>query len=387
MPHRRPIGIASEQIHIMGSDLVGRYIAHTLASCLSIPPVRYLIHRYNLFAKWGEVGRELTLYRGNEKIVNRRVIGERIYRWDPAKDPVPEGGFIDNLIMTVPASSAVAAFSPIRHRLDQRSTICLIQEGLGAAEALIDAYFPDEGTRPIFLLGHFSTTLGFAGHHYEVAEIQPRRLYLTLYMPSGGKGMQRIVKRHPPVERTGRAMNFIRLLTAIPGLNATGHPNGDWFRYKLPNLAFHAVGEPLTALMGCTYDKLPYNAYARHLMDTLVSEICDVVARLPETRFIDKFQRLGLGQTLHKDVLKKIKLQNTADSKMRNAICRGRDNDIDFLTGYFVKRGREVGVKVPTLESIMWAIKAKRLAHADKQLGYIPFEEKGEQPLEEDFVD
>ncbi|SPQ19592.1 e2d8521c-a2ff-4a23-b946-0686706d4507 [Thermothielavioides terrestris] len=362
----------SDQIHVMGLNLAGRYIAHTLAGCQTIPPVRYILHSRSLYGRWRDANKQLTLIRGNDIIVRRRVVGEYI---SEELEGTPGEAVIENLIVTVPAGQVLQALQTIRNRLDHRSTICLINDCLGVAEALIEAYFPDESRRPTFLLGHFTTALGHTDDLFSVSEVRPGRLYLSLFSPQGQQADGRFrIKRHPPLERTERATSFLRLLTAMPGLKATGHPMADFLRLKLPTVAFRTVVDPLAALFDCRYDHLLQNTYARQLMDRLVGEVSRVVSLLPECRDSPKFRQLAIASSLRDEVRRKLMLQRTADSRMRAQIGHGWDTDIDFLSGYFVRRGRELRAGVTALDSIMWAVKAKGVVMSKKLGAYIPFE-------------
>ena len=72
-------------------------------------------------------------------------------------------------------------------------------------------------------------------------------------------------------------------------------------------------------------------------------------------------------------------LQRTADSKMRAQVAAGWDTDVDFLSGYFVRRGREMNVDVAALESVMAASKAKQVMLLKKLEADIPFDTSGSQ--------
>lgn len=365
----------SDQIHVMGLDLAGRYIAHTLAGCRTIPPVRYMLHRQNLYKQWYKASKQLTLYRGDLCVTHRRVVADYI---SDEQAETQSGNTIHNLIVTLPAAQVVQAFRRIRHRLDHRSTICLVNDGLGVAEELVEAYFPNESTRPIFLLGHFTTALDHTSSRFSVAEVRPGRLYLTLLSPQKVEGSQRFqIKRHPPVERTARATHFIRLLTAMPGLNATGHPMADFLRYKLPTVAFRSIVDPLAALFECRYDALHTNPYARQLMDRLAGELSSVVSQLPECRHSRRFRQFASTSSLRHEVYHRLMLQRTADSRMRAQFAAGWDSDVDFLSGYFVKRGREMHADVAALESVLAAAKAKQVMLLKDLEGDIPFHLSG----------
>jgi cytochrome b translational activator protein CBS2 len=330
-----------------------------------------MIHNHYMARRWHELNRRLTLFRGHDMIVHHRVRAD--YTAD--QEANLDGDPIHNLIVTLPPSNVVQAIGHIRHRLDHRSTICLINDGLGVAEALIEAYFPDESRRPIFLLGHFTASLDHVDHLFSVSEVRPGRLYLTLFPPQGLGGNHEVhIKRYPPLERTARGTHFIRLLTAMPGLNATGHPIADFMRYKLPTVAFRTIVDPLAALFECRYDGLRENPYARQLMDQLLGELTRVLSRLPECRDSAKFRQVALFTELRDEVFRKMVLKRTADSKMRSQVARGWDTDVDFLSGYFVRRGRQLHCSVEVLDSIMSAVKAKRLVELKKLAGEIPFQ-------------
>jgi cytochrome b translational activator protein CBS2 len=291
------------------------------------------------------------------------------------EESVDEEDMIHNLIVTIPAGQVVQALERIKHRLDQRSTICLVNDGLGVAEALIEAYFPIESRRPVFLLGHFSAHLGPAEEAFSVSEVRQGRLYLSIFSPQApGPAMPFRIKRHPPPERTVRATHLIRLLTAIPGLHASGYPMTSFFKYKLPMMAFRSIVDPVSVLLDCTYDKLLTNRYARQLMDRLLGELTGVVAALPELRDSEEFRQSAIDASLRKDVFKKLLAHRTANTRMRTQISRGWDTDIDFLSGYFVRRGRQVRANVTALDSIMGAVKAKNRTVTDQMEEELPME-------------
>ena len=372
----------SDTIHIMGLNPTGRYIAHTLAGCETIPPVRFILGKYHQYRQWVQHGKRMTLYRGDTRIDRLNIEAEFVpERVSEQQEAVGSGDIIHNLIVTVTAGGVVRALGPIAHRLNHNSTICLVNDGLGVAEALVDAYFPNQLTRPVFLLGHFTTSLDYTGSRFSVAEVRPGRLYLSLFAPQANdiRGQFR-VKRHPPLERTSRATHFIRLLTAMPGLHATGHSIPEFLRHKLPRVAFKTVVEPLAALFDCRYIHLPNNRPASILMDHLIGELSSVVSRLPECRESEKLRQYTLTESLRRDVFRRLARQRTADSPMRAQIERGWDTDIDFLAGYFVKRGREVNARITVLEAVMWSVRAKENVLLHKLANEIAF--KGAETFE-----
>ena len=366
----------SDQIHVYGLDLPGRYIAHALAGSETIPPVHYLIHRSYVWKCWNEAGRRLTLHKGENSVAHSRVIGEYI---GPRTHTVGSDEVIRNLLVTVPAGNVVRALEPIVHRLDRNSSICLVQEGLGIVEDVVSAYFPDELARPTFILGHMATFLDHPADNderFSVSEVQQRRLYLTL-VSSHGRGS--VIKKHPPPERVVRQTHFLQLLTAMPGLNAAGYPMADFLRHKLPAVAFRAVADPIATLIGSTYDGILKNHFATRLMEDCITEVCDVIARLPECRDHKKFRGFRLRATMREQIFQALQRRKTGDSTMRAKAARGWETDVNYLTGFFVKRGRELQVPVSSLKTLMLAVRAKQAAAVDQQRADIPYQELCDQ--------
>ena len=371
----------SDQVHVLGLDLTGRYIGHTLAGCETIPPVRYLLHDPFLKKAWHKAGASLTLHRDDVAIVRQRVIGEYIRVREMHEDRdhnwYVSDKLIRNLVITVPAGHVLRSLDPIVHRLDHTSTICFLQDALGVMEDVINTFFPDESSRPVFLVGHFTSTLGhvhpFEEHRFAVREARQRKLYLSIPTARGGSKPGQLIKHHPPPEQTLRHTHLLKLLTSIPGLNAIGHRYADMLSHKIFTVAFRSVAEPLATLVDSPYAGLERNPFASQIMDRAIGEICDVVARLPEFREIDSFRRAYLAPLMRKEMFRRLKAKEKSDAKMRTFTARGWETDIDYLTGYFVRKGRELAVRVDALEMLMLMVKGKRDAAMKRLDMLVPF--------------
>lgn len=367
----------TDLIHVMGLNIQGRYVAHTLAGAETIPPPIYMINRWNLVKRWNDSGKCLKLHKEKKVHVRDRLQAQFT---PPIEGPHPSKNgdeHINNLVVTVPAGHTVQALAQIRHRLDHNSTIVLIQEGLGVAEAICKAYFPIESQRPVFILGHLTTRLGLGDKTFEFAEVRPGRLFLTVYTPHSDNISPLapvVIKKHPPTLYQRRGSHLIKLLTSIPDLNATGHRTDDFLQLKLPAVAFRAVADPLATILDATYDKIPENPYARELMDRLLSEIADVVSHFPELKGLEQFRVANALPYIRSEVFHRLMRKRTADSPMRRLTSMGLDTDIGYVTGYFVLRGKTLGIPVKGLESIWSAVKAKQQVLAERRNREVPFE-------------
>lgn len=379
----------SDQIHVLGQNLLGRYITHVLAGNHTIPPPCYLIPHYHLARALVEAEGQLAVHCGGEVDIRNRFTGELVTR---NKQPRDEDEIIRNLIVTVPAGHVVEALKPLIHRLDHRSTICLIQDGLGIAEEIVEAYYPYDYCRPVFLLGQMTTALGYTKSRFDLKLVRPGKLHLTMwaapfYLQKEEREQAARIVHHPPKERQTRAMHFIRLLTAIPELNATGHKMEHWLDQKLPVVTFHAVVDPVATLLDSPYDRIVKNRYAKKMIEKMLDEVAEVMRRMPEYRLNQRYRTYLTKLALRKDVLHQLMRKRQADSPMRPKVERGINSDINYVTGYFVKRGDQLGVKVPTLKSIALAIKSRQVIKADLNRRAIPFEKEYDLQSQKDDGD
>lgn len=385
----------SNEIDVLGLDPKARYLTHLVAGSESFSLVRFLIQDPYLYWVAKRAGRKarITLKKGGEYIVRDGIQSEFAGWWDNRRKStqlsVPER-HISNLIVTVPAGHIIRALEPIAHRLDHRSTICLIQDGLGVAEHIAEALFPDESRRPTFMLGHLETTLGFVPEqreiiekgHLAVEELKHRRLLLTVLPPSLlRKGSSAPIKRHPPIEETERYTHLLRLLMTVPGLTAVKRRHDNFFYHKLSMTAFRCIIDPVATLLDITYDKVREHKFAQRLVENCVCEMADVISRFPEFKSDMRFNKTKLTISLREDLYRRIRQHKTADSRMRALVSRGFMTNVDFLTGYIVQRGRQLGANVNALETLMLSVKAKQMVSLQRQDEVVPFEEYYERDL------
>jgi ketopantoate reductase len=312
----------------------------------------------------------MVLRDGEETLETRRAIVERIPRSnkyqlaaESRRPPVTnigsteDGGFISNLIVTVPAESVVRSIASIVHRIHPTTTVCLLQDGLGVMEAVNEACFPDYGNQPLYVLGHMSHVLGQQHQDaFAVSEIRQGKLYLSAM---GHDYAESDITYHPPIERNSRIAHFLDIMSTTPRLQAGGYTLQKFMAVKLHETIIQAVLEPLTVVLDCTFGALGENSYGKQMIDQLLGEILNVVSRMPELKDSPDMRWMILYGELRRDVYRKLARMKDSTSRMRSQTNRGFSSDIDYLNGYFVERGRELGVRCPVNESVIWMVKAK----------------------------
>jgi 2-dehydropantoate 2-reductase len=114
--------------------------------------------------------------------------------------------------------------------------------------------------------------------------------------------------------------------------------------FQLEKLAANALINPLTVINDCTNGHLLGSDAITRVQRLLLYEISGVIGALPElqsvpgikTRFAPERLLALSRQIIHKTA------RNT--SSMLQDVARGTTTEIDYINGYFVRRGEEVGI-------------------------------------------
>ncbi|MBE3042199.1 hypothetical protein IMZ48_06390 [Candidatus Bathyarchaeota archaeon] len=116
---------AANRIHILGAGNLGQYVARGLVKQNPTLPVTLLFHRAGLLTDWKTAGEaiECTI-----DVEVDRTGGIDVELVDGTEDEV---GRIENLIVACKTYMAVPALRAVQSRLDEKSTIVFLQNGMG----------------------------------------------------------------------------------------------------------------------------------------------------------------------------------------------------------------------------------------------------------------
>ncbi|KAH8757561.1 double-stranded DNA-binding domain-containing protein [Diaporthe sp. PMI_573] len=320
---------------------------------------------------WQLEGEQVSVWKGLER--SSRGRGRAEAEWIGRGRNEPSNEHIDQLIVTLACGVTKNALENVVHRIDNRTTICLVQDGLGVVEHLNATLFPDPMTRPHYVLGHMAASLGYNKKWFFGARLgEPGKLYL--HAVEKGIDLEPLFKFYPPVERRSNATQFLRTLVTTPGLHAGGYNLENWLIKKLPALVFNSVIEPMAVILDTTYDTLPRNEHAIQLADELLDELFNVIMALPELTNSSKVvKHCGLGE-LRKKTIRRLWEKGSSQSNMLSRVRAGQWVDIDYMNGYFVRRARELGIKVPQNEVVVDMVKARIAKRREEMNNTIPFE-------------
>ncbi|KAL4819985.1 ketopantoate reductase PanE/ApbA C terminal-domain-containing protein [Aspergillus spinulosporus] len=353
------------RVHVLGLGSIGLFTAHALLETTSKPVVTLLLHRESLLDSYQQSGRRIVLETTNGETVSHDGYELEIYkegRWytgSTGQDtPTVVDTEIDHLIVSVKAIKTVAALTPLRYRLSRRSTILFLQNGCGMLDEVNERLFPDPEFRPNYItgvvshgvtlhapfhvrhMGFAAMSLGLVPHPLQAAETLPAT-----------------------VELNNSREYLLNALPTAPRLNATTYPYLELLQLQFEKLATNAFCNPLCALNDAK------NGFLFTIPQTrrkLLTEISNIVLALPELKGTagvrERFEVDKLEATVC-DILMK-----TSDGtcSMVWDLRAGRETEIEYINGYWVRRGEELGIPTPLNKELVDQILRKNRRRSQK---------------------
>lgn len=292
---------------------------------------------------------------------------------------------IDKLIITTKACFTSSALLSIKARIRPTSTICFLQHGMGIVDEVNKIVFPNPATRPRYVVGSAPHDAGnLRGGSFKAVCDRSGGICLSLVpKDSHTSNEQDHINRgrneeKPLVQRmyygwTASSRSLLRSLTRVPTLEAKGFRYEDILRIQLERLAIDAVVGPLSVVFNCENGKLLSNLAVTRLMREILREIVTVTWALPELRDDRSIKERFTAQRLEHLAFQFAMRTSDKSSSMLKEIRAGRRTDIDFLNGYIVRRGLELGIRCPVNAAVMEIVKAKQVMRRDKGQSFVPF--------------
>ena len=358
-------------VHILGVGNVGHFVAHALAGIPNRPPVKLILDRQDLLRRWKRFGQKLVLV--TNKTAEERT-GYEVELALPQEQtrPAKRNGrdIIQNLIVSVKTPNTTVALSPIAHRLNRDSTVLFLQNGMGVIDEVNAKIFPDEETRPNYMLGVVSHTLyadgGFRVRHVGIGTIAigvtPRLSLLE----------SRVDQEQATLPVPPQSRYLLRTLTRTPVLAAVGFLPTDLLQFQIEKLAVNAVINSLTVMFDCTNGELLCNFAISRVMRLLISEISLVVRSLPELQWVPNAQLRFSPERLEAQVASICKKTFTNVSPMLQYVLDGRQTEIDYFNGYIVRRGEELGIRCVLNYMLVNMIRGKQQMLRLREGGLLP---------------
>ncbi|KAF1841376.1 uncharacterized protein K460DRAFT_388329 [Cucurbitaria berberidis CBS 394.84] len=394
--------VLDRRIHIMGVGNVGSFVAHALRGIPNAPPVTLLFSHWEKLNKWNESSQRLTLVTDGDAEIHDgydaeiaiprirfhgKEVGLNIASQDlteassESQEQAPQALSgestepINSLIICSKAPFVLQSLSAVKHRLHKDSVVLFMQNGIGTVEEVDREIFPDPATRPHYMLGvnshgmhntpddAFTTvhagfgtiSLGLLPHERDRKADAPYEPVVKFQANPG----EPPVYPDPPSELnpeypTPATTNFhwtpnqrylLRTLLRTPVLSAASFSPPDLLQMQLEKLAVNCVINPLTVLLDARNGSVLYNYALTRTLRLLLSEISLVIRSLPELQYIPNVsQRFDPGR-LESKVVGVARLTKDNISSMLADVRSGRQTEIDYINGWIVKRGEELGLR------------------------------------------
>ncbi|RYP69984.1 hypothetical protein DL771_005775 [Monosporascus sp. 5C6A] len=333
-----------------------------------IPPVRILAHhRSEASAKWLQEGKAIDLHDARGKLLSSHpihcpeYIGPRfgaagVSRWD--------GGFLDNIVVDTGTAALHPTLRALRHSIDNRTTICLIQDGLGVVEKLNEEIFDDPAVRPTYILGHMT-------HHLA------RHMGTSMALRHKGNNGQLLLSALPREEDHGLEAalrdHFIGLLSTSEALRPVGLSWIKFLHRKLPGMIWSSLIDSISVILGCRYDQIMKDLHARRLWYALLDETLYIVSSLPEFKDKPNLLKYFTRDEFRMHLKHRLEKQGPMYSEWISLIRRGDITPVDFINGYFVRRAEELGLDHRVNRLVVSMVKARHQARIRELDADIPF--------------
>lgn len=295
---------------------------------------------------------------------------------------------IEAIFISTKAHSTAAALSHLAPRLTSRSTIVLLQNGMGIYEDLVQRIFRNPESRPHFILA--SITHGawakspFHVVHAGVGDItfgivpDNRQRDFEVSVADGSKSLFERSLDLDDITRPGdpsfdqyRSLRHtVGALRSLDALACKWNPIADVQLAMRKKLVVNAVLNSLTAILGCRNGGLFKDSSSRHLMRSVCEEAAAAFHAQIEADMqtwldsldpgVDKNQvpvgrvskELG-ADVLEREVLRVANLTRGNMSSMLSDVRKNNPTEVDFFNGYLVRLGEQYGIPMPVNKSLV----------------------------------
>lgn len=315
----------------------------------------------------------------------------------------PRTDAIETLFVTTKAQNTTNAISRMLPRLTPRSTIVLLQNGMGIYEDLVQKLFRNPESRPHFILASNTHGAWFKSPlhvvHAGVGDIE-----FAIVPDSRGRDFEASLSEESKpqherelslddIARRGETSDApystlrgtVAALSSLDGLGCKWKRMSDVQLTMRKKLVVNAVVNPLTAILGCRNGALFKDEASKRMLQDICTEAATAFqAQLEaDTRaFLGSFppdverSQTPLGRMPHdlqvdalaQEVQRVAQLTRGNISSTLSDIRKGRPTEISFLNGYLVRLGKQYGVPMPVNSALLNMVNMRSAIPVDQML-------------------
>ncbi|KAG1864730.1 ketopantoate reductase PanE/ApbA C terminal-domain-containing protein [Suillus subalutaceus] len=294
---------------------------------------------------------------------------------------------IDALFITTKAHSTAPALSHLAPRLTSRSTVVLLQNGMGLYEDLVQRIFRNPESRPHFILA--SNTHGawlksaFHVVHAGIGDItfgivpDSRKRDFETSMADESKPLyeRSLVlddithPDDPSFDQYRSLRHTVAVLRSLDALGCKWSPITEVQLAMRKKLVVNAIVNPLTAVLGCRNGGLFKDESSQNMMRSVCEEAAAAFCAQIEAdtqSWLDSLapswgrvpKELG-ADALEREVLRVTHVTRGNMSSMLSDIRKNNPTEIDFLNGYLVRLGEQYNIPMPVNRALVQLVKMR----------------------------
>jgi ketopantoate reductase len=269
------------------------------------------------------------------------------------------------LIVTGAGTDAVQALESVKDRVDKDTTVCLVSDGLGVLEDVRKRIFSGTDLGPDFVLGHMSHKLAFNRNTDAVKTLKLGQMLMTRMQTT----------RADLHVKTEARSHLVESMTGMTDLRSSFTTYDQWLRFKLPSIIFSTVVEPVCVLLDVPYQGLLQNPAAQRMMARVTEELVATLRALPEAAESSAIQDFLRGNGIRHLVYNGIMAKRGQPSHLARLVDKGLPTDLHYLNGYFIRRGKQLGLDLRTNTMLMDMVLARHSIQVERLNSFIPVEE------------
>lgn len=166
--------------------------------------------------------------------------------------------------------------------------------------------------------------------------------------------------------------DLIEQIIKSPVLAATEISPTELVRARIEKLIVNAMINPLSAIFNRKNGQLFNQPAIAYLMRLLLSEASVVVRSLPELASLPNLDSRFSTSRLENMVKHVAEGTATNTSSMLQDVMAGRETEIDYINGYIIRKGEQLGIHCPHNRRVVQMVKDKTLIDEDQIEGLFP---------------
>lgn len=292
--------------------------------------------------------------------------------------------------------------SQLLPRLNPSSTVVLLQNGMGIFEELVQQVFRNPETRPNFILASNTNGAWLKGTGHVVcaehgtlefgivSDPRKRDFEASLIAETKPKyerhlSLDDITRPGDPLYNQYRGLReTVAALNSLHALGAKWSPIADVQNAMRRKLVVDAVIEPLTALMGCRNGALFRDRGSANILENICKEASELFRRQLEKETESWVDALGPdvdpsqipvgrmppeleAEHLSEEVRQAARRRGNI-STMLFDIIHSRPPEIQYLNGYLVDLGKQLGIPTPVNSTLCDMVYMRRSVPENRRL-------------------